>query len=195
MAPTHAGHLCSLVRAIVLLTVVSLLLLACYMGPDRVLIEEDTVRRLDPSKLHVEWTAGSTAEGPLLPRTYTLTHSDSTGELYLTIGLTYDADQVSGWYTRLMRDEVLAEWLLVDGEPQLHVYCHVSGGLVAGSASLRDAIFRRELPLVLEAFRFGDQQLFVARPELDTATVWVHFHSTNPKYNVVEPWGKLAEYR
>ena len=38
--------------------------------------------------------------------------------------------QISGWYTRLMRDEVLAEWLEDEDGPALHVYCHVSGGLV-----------------------------------------------------------------
>jgi hypothetical protein len=131
----------------------------------------------------------------MLPRTYTLTHSDSTGDLYLTVGPAYNKDQISGWYTRLMRDEVLAEWLQGDDELELHVHCHVSGGLVAGSAGWRDAIFRRELPLVLEALRCGDQQLLVAQPELDGAVVWVHFHSANPKYNVVEAWGKLADYR
>lgn len=79
------------------------------------------MRRLDPVKLHVEWAPGSTPEGPLLPRTYTLTHSDSTGDLYLTIGPAYNEEQTSGWYTRFMRDEVLAEWLHEDSGPQLHV--------------------------------------------------------------------------
>jgi hypothetical protein len=43
-------------------------------------------------------------------RCYTLTHSDTTGELFLTIGPDFDRAQISGLYTRLMRDEVLAEW-------------------------------------------------------------------------------------
>jgi hypothetical protein len=162
------------------------------------------VSRLDPARLHVEWALGSTAmgplprpallAGPLLPRTYTLTHSDSTGELYLTVGPAYDQDQISGWYTRFMRDEVLAEWLQGDSGPELHVHCHVSGGVIAGSAGWRDAIFRRELPLVLEAFRIGDQQLVTANPELDNSAVWVHFHSTHARYDRVEMWGKFADY-
>jgi hypothetical protein len=149
--------------------------------------------RLDLAKLHVEFAAGSTPTGPLLPRTYTLTHSDATGDLYLTVGPAYDTAQISGWYTRFMRDEVLAEWRTSDSGPELHVHCHVSGGLLAGPAAWRDAIFRRELPLVLEAFRFGDRQLFAASRRLDSSPIWVDFHSANKRYDRIEMWGKLAD--
>jgi hypothetical protein len=150
--------------------------------------------RLKPEKLHVQFAPDTTPEGPVAPRRYTLTHSDTTGDLFLTIGSDYDRQQVSGWYTRLMRDEVLAEWRDEEDGPALHVYCHVSGGLVLGPAGWRDAIFRRELPLVLEAFRFGDRHLFEVRPELDWAPIWVHFHAAQPRYNRVESWGTLAGY-
>lgn len=173
------------------------LLCACVARPQGGRVEEDTVRRLDPAKLHVTFMPGSTRDGPVLPRAYTLTHSDATGDLYLSIGPQYNEVQISGWYTRFLRDEVLAEWLPGDGEGSfgLHVYCHVSGGVVAGTAGWRDAIFRRELPLVLEAFRFGDAGLVEAHPELDNAPVWVHFRSADPRYNSIETWGKLADYR
>jgi len=152
------------------------------------------VRRLNPDKLHVEFGPDVTSEGPLVPRRYTLTHSDATGDLYLTVASNYDQSQVSGCYTRLMRDEVLGEWQ--DGEqgPAIHVHCHVSGGLVLGSAGWRDAIFRRELPLVLEALRHGDRQLYENRPELDRAEVCVHFHARERRYNVAERWGVIGDY-
>lgn len=149
--------------------------------------------RLKPEKLHVQFVADATPGGPITPRRYTLTHSDATGHLFLTIGPDYDRKQISGWYTRLMRDEVLAEWRQEDG-PALHVHCHVSGGLVVGPAGWRDVIFRRELPLVLEAFRFGDRRLFETQPELDQAPIWVHFHAKQPHYNRVESWGVPAEF-
>jgi hypothetical protein len=129
-----------------------------------------------------------------VPRRYTLTHSDSTGDLFLTIGREYDRAQVSGWYTRLLRDEVLAEWTDEGDGPELHVYCHVSGGLVMGPAGWRDAIFRRELPLVLEAFRYGDRELLDARRDLQEATIKVHFRATQARYDRVETWGKLSDY-
>ena len=151
--------------------------------------------RLQPGKLHVRFAAEVTPDGPITPRRYTLTHSDATGDLYLTVGPDYDRQQISGWYTRLMRDEVLAEWHNGEDGPALHVHCHVSGGLVLGSAGWRDAIFRRELPLVLEAFRFGDRRLFEIEPGLDEASIWIHFHATRPRYNRTEPWGVPDDYR
>jgi hypothetical protein len=151
--------------------------------------------RLKPDKLHVELAPGAEPEGPVTPRRHTLTHSDTTGDLFLTIGAEYDRKQISGWYTRLMRDEVLAEWQEDEDGPALHVHCHVSGGLVVGPAGWRYAIFRRELPLVLEAFRFGDQALFESRPELDDAPIWVHFHASQPRYNRTERWGVPGDYR
>ena len=180
--------------------------------------------RLNPASLSVRFRDGTTAEGPLLPRRYTLTHSDSTGNLFLTIGRDYDRQQISGWYTRLMRDEVLAEWQRSPACPdgvaggvssptgkeavsgrsssgqgdtgsELHVHCHVSGGAIFGAAEWRDAIFRRELRLVLEAFRFGDHKLYEVDPTLDRAPILVNFHSHDPRYNRVERWGVLADYR
>jgi hypothetical protein len=150
--------------------------------------------RLRPEKLHIRFAPEVTPDEPITPRRYTLTHSDATGDLYLTIGPDYDCRQISGLYTRLMRDEVLAEWHNGEDGPALHVHCHVSGGLVLGSAGWRYAIFRRELPLVLEAFRFGDRQLFETAPMLDRASIWVHFHATQSRYNRTEPWGVPADY-
>jgi hypothetical protein len=151
--------------------------------------------RLNPKKLHVQFAAGITPKGPLTPRRYTLTHSDSTGELFLTIAPEVDHKQISGWYTRLMRDEVVAEWQDSEDGPALHLFCHVSGGLAFGSAGMRYAIFQRELPLVLEAFCFGDGGLFEAQPELDRAPIWIHFQSTNRRYHKTERWGTPADYR
>jgi hypothetical protein len=151
--------------------------------------------RLKPEKLRVRLVDGCTAESPVRPRRYTLTHSDTTGELFLTIGPAFDREQISGWYTRFMRDEVLAEWLEDDAGPALHVYCHVSGGLVFGTASFRYAIFRQELPLVLECLRYGDRGFYEAHPEFDAAPIRVHFRSRRRRYRRLERWGTPADYR
>jgi hypothetical protein len=134
------------------------------------------------------------ADNPIAPRFYTLTHSDLTGDLFLTVGCTYDKMRISGLYTRLMRDEVLAEWRTDRDRAELHVHCHVSGGLTIGSPRVRLAIFKRELQLVLEALRFGDSALFAAHPELDRAAIVVHFHAREPRYDRVEHWGIPADY-
>jgi hypothetical protein len=157
------------------------------------------LNRLRPEKLHVRFASGTNPEGPVHPRCYTLTHSDTTGDLYLTIGPAHDREQISGWYTRFMRDEVLAEWHKEQGSPALHAHCHVSGGLILGPAGWRDAIFRRELCLVLEALRYGDRALYDAHPKLDRASIEVHFHARfagwRTRYDRIELWGVPADYR
>jgi hypothetical protein len=150
--------------------------------------------RLKPEKLHVLFAEGFTRDGPLSPRRYTLTHSDRTGELFLSIGPEYDKEELRGWQSRLMRDEVLAEWQDQPGQPEVHVHCHVSGELALGPARWRDAIFRHELPLALEALFYGDRELIYGRQQLMQAPVWVHFHACQARYDVTEQWGTVADY-
>jgi hypothetical protein len=153
------------------------------------------MERLNPEKLHVTYLSGTTPENLILPRLYTLTHSDRTGELFLSIGSQYDKKQISKLYTRLMRDEVLAE-LADDRDRQVFkVHCHVSGGLIIGTAKWRYNIFHTELPLVLEAIRYGDRTLFEQNPRLDNMPVFIHLQSTDNRFNKVENWGVMADYR
>ncbi|GLJ45353.1 hypothetical protein SUGI_0954620 [Cryptomeria japonica] len=130
-----------------------------------------------------------------LPRTYTLTHSDITSKITVAISQTINKDQLQGWYNRLQRDEVLAQWKMSQGKMSLHVHCHISGGhwLLDAIAKLRFYIFRKELPVVLEAFRHGDKALFEKHPELEDALVWVYFHSNVKQFKRLECWGSLAQ--
>lgn len=154
------------------------------------------MKRLKPEKLHVHFTPPATPQGPLTPRRYTLTHSDKTGDLYLTIGTEYNRKQISGLQARLMRDEALGEWLRDAKEDYvLHIYVHVSGGVTFGSARWRSGILHREMPLVLEAIRYAEQHLVKQFPALDAAPVTVHFQSNRKKYNTVEAWGSFGDYR
>ena len=152
------------------------------------------VKRLNPDKLHTRYSPGTLPDRFTIPRMYTLTHSDFTGDLYLTIGSDYDLKQCSGIYTRLMRDEVLAEISETENGYALHVYCHVSGGFVFGTAKFRYDIFQRELPLVLESIRYGDATLFGSTPEMDEIPIIVHFKSNNSSYNKNEHWGIISDY-
>nr|PNR58080.1 hypothetical protein PHYPA_005075 [Physcomitrium patens] len=130
-----------------------------------------------------------------LPRVYTLTHSDVTSKITLAISREINKAQLKGWYSKLQRDEVVAEWRKVQGKMSLHVHCHISGGNVLHNliANLRFYIFRKELPVVLEAFRHGDEELLKEYPDLDNSLVWVYFHSNVNEYNRLECWGPLAE--
>ncbi|XP_068634896.1 protein STAY-GREEN, chloroplastic-like isoform X2 [Aristolochia californica] len=128
-----------------------------------------------------------------LPRTYTLTHSDITSKLTLAISHTINRAQLQGWYNRLQRDEVVAEWKKVQEKMSLHVHCHISGGhfLLDFIAKLRYYIFCKELPVVLKAFVHGDGNLLSHYPELEEAQVWVYFHSNIGEFNRVQCWGAL----
>ncbi|GIM30275.1 hypothetical protein CPJCM30710_29410 [Clostridium polyendosporum] len=145
------------------------------------------MERLNPEKLYVEFRPGVTPTEPIIERKYTLTHSDITAELFLTIGLEYAYDKINK-----MRDEVLAEWRTYDGYLFLYVYVYVDGQF---GPAIRNAIFRRELPLALEAIRYGDRRFFIAHPELDNVPIWIHFDSTNPYYNRLENWGTPKDYK
>jgi len=145
--------------------------------------------------MHIKYLSDFAPDAQVAPRFYTLTHSDSTGDLFLSIGQCYDRKQISGLYTRLMRDEVLAELKEDQKGLSLNVHCHVSGGFVFGRAKWRYNIFRSELSLVLEAIRFGDRAFFDRDPKLDEIPVLVHFKSANKKYDKTEEWGLLGDYK
>lgn len=91
-------------------------------------------------------------------RRYTLTHNDLTGALNLSIGSDYNVKQIQGFYTRILRDEITAEWYFSPGASapaELHIYCHVSGEEKwLAPPQLRNFIFRREMTLV------GRQNIF-----------------------------------
>ena len=61
--------------------------------------------RLRPEKLHVKHVAGIGPTDPISPRRYTVTHSDITAELFLTISPDCNESKICGWYPRLMKDE------------------------------------------------------------------------------------------
>lgn len=145
--------------------------------------------KLNPEKLSVEFRPGVTAAEPVIPRRYTLTHSDITAELFLTIGLTYAFDK-----TNIMKDEVLAEWIKTKDRYFCHVYLHVDGKFGEKETAMRNYIFRRELPLALEAIRYGDRKFFDVHPELNHIPIIVYFMSESPKFNSIENWGNFSDY-
>ena len=106
------------------------------------------MRYLEPEKLQVEYL-NVTRDSLKIPRRYTLTHSDLTGNLYLTIGSNRSIDN----------------------------------------------IFMKELPLVLEAIRYGDRELFTANPELDESRIVVRFQSSQIRSRKTEDLGEFSNYR
>ncbi|WP_246145484.1 staygreen family protein [Bacillus rubiinfantis] len=77
----------------------------------------------NPEKLSVEYRDGITTTGPVIPRCYTLTHSDVTGDLFLTLGIQYAWGKINR-----MRDEVLGEWRQHGGSLYYSVYLYIDQG-------------------------------------------------------------------
>lgn len=142
----------------------------------------------DSKKLTVEFNEVTTTS-PMIPRRYTLTHSDITGNLYLMIGLEFAYERLSS-----NRDEVLGEWVMLQDEYIYNVYLYVDGYDDPKKTTIRNLIFRRELPLALEAIKYGDKEFLKTYNELNTAPILVYFISQNPEYNRIENWGSFSDY-
>ena len=59
-----------------------------------------------------------------------------------------------------MRDEVLGEWLPNDVNYVYCVYLYIDSNFMPAFTAIRDAVFRKELPLALESMRYGDNEFF-----------------------------------
>ncbi|MEH7076024.1 staygreen family protein [Neobacillus drentensis] len=143
-----------------------------------------------PEKLSVEFKDGVTVSESIFPRYYTLTHSDVTGQLFLSIGKRYAWDKINP-----LRDEVLGEWKTNGHSLSYCVYLYIDQGQFnQNAAAKRMEIFRRELPLALTAIRYGDRLLFEAYPNLDHASILVHFISAYPQFARQENWGNFGRF-
>ena len=142
-----------------------------------------------PEKLFVDFKNGITNTGAAVPRVYTMTHSDETADLFVTVGLVYDFEKITE-----KRDEVLAEWVNEDDEYKVKVYVHVDGQNGEKETAIRNEIFRREMPLALSAIRYADNSFFMENRNLDKAPIIVHFNSIYDEYNKKEDWGVFEQY-
>ena len=144
----------------------------------------------NPRRLSVEFRTGITDEKPVEGRKYTLTHSDETGELFLTVALTYAYDKVNS----IKRDEVFGEWKRVDKRFIFKIYVYVDGNGGKTDAARRDKIFRKELPLALSAIKYGDRKFLEYNKELLDSQIIVRFISAYDEFNKVENYGTFKNY-
>ncbi|WP_195469490.1 staygreen family protein [Clostridium sp. D43t1_170807_H7] len=146
--------------------------------------------RFQPEKLNVSYKDEVGIKTFLPPRKYTLTHSDESGELFLSIGKKYDLDQIN--YN--IRDEVLGSWEK-DDKDYLLITLEVDNGEGISNTIKRDKIFRQKLTLALIAIVYGDNLFFENNKELYEAPVRVRFNSKVSEYDTLEEWGKVEDYK
>lgn len=141
-------------------------------------------------QVFIEFREPVTALEPLSDRKYMMTHSDETADLFVTIWTQYAEDKVGP-----LRDEVRLEWTILKDMPVLYGEVLIDGeGISPDNAELRDNIFKREMPLALQAIYHADQQLFTTNPELKNTPVFIRFLSTQANYNKLYNFGTIGEY-
>lgn len=147
--------------------------------------------KFKPEKLRVKYIPPATAFEPVDRRKYTLTHSDTTGELYLSIGTIYDYQAIN----YKMRDEVLADWITVNGEYLLYGNVYISNGEYDKNMSrIRYMIFKKELDLALTGLIYGDRSFYSYYPWLLDAPIHVQFASIYPEFNELVYFGTPRKY-
>ncbi len=140
-------------------------------------------------QVYVEYRDNVTATSPLEKRTYTMTHSDETGDLFVTIGLHYATDKVSP-----MRDEVYLLWQKIEGKDLLYGEVLIDGDGLQGNAAIRNNIFKKEMPLALQAIYTADEPLFEKYPHLKDTPVLINFKASDPTYNKLYSYGPIGNY-
>jgi hypothetical protein len=143
----------------------------------------------NPDKLFVKYIPPVNKVAPIVGRRYTLTHSDDTGDLFLTIALNYDYSSINP-----MRDEVLAEWVNINFQLTLIAYCQVDLTGEYTNSKIRYKIFKRELPLALKAICNGDKSTYETHPYLRFCPIYVRFISKYHEFNKLEYWGTPQNY-
>lgn len=147
--------------------------------------------KFKPEKLSVKYIPPATVFEPVDSRKYTLTHSDTTGELYLSIGNIYDYQAIN----YKMRDEVLADWITVNGEYLLYGKAYVSNGEFDKNMSrIRYMIFKKEMDLALTGIIYGDRSFYTYYPWLLDAPIYVQFVSVYPEYSELAYYGTPRKY-
>ncbi|WP_027399868.1 staygreen family protein [Anaerovorax odorimutans] len=136
------------------------------------------MRELNPQKVFVQYRDIMEPHKPVMGRKYTITHSDTTAELFVFVAENYAEDQI----TR-MRDEVKVSWEENKKGLTLIGSVIVDGKGVIGNAYIRNKIFYNEMPTALQALRQADRFLFDKEPNLDNTPVFIHFISSNPAYD------------
>lgn len=148
------------------------------------------MEELNPQKIFVQYRDIIKPYDPVIDRKYTITHSDTTAELFVFVAEYYADDQITK-----MRDEVRISWEQNKEGLALIGCVIVDGRGVQGNASIRNTVFYNQMPTALQALRNGDRFLFDKYPCLDNTPVFIYFMSSTPAYNKIYNFGVIGTYK
>lgn len=148
------------------------------------------MKEFNNQKVFVQYRDSMKPYEPVGCRKYTITHSDTTAELFVFVAESYADDQI----TR-MRDEVRVAWEQYKNGLVLIGSVLIDGEGIVGNAHIRNNVFYNEMPTALQALRQADRFLFDKRPALDKTPVLIHFISSNPAYDKTYDFGVIGIYK
>lgn len=148
------------------------------------------MKYFDASKVIVEFRNDVNYNLPVLGRSYTVTHSDSTGEIFVTIGTQYATDKFNS-----LNDQVLLCMECYNGHFQLNGMVSLDLPGSNYSAPQRGKIFYDNMNIALMAIRYADRQFYERCCFLDNTPIFIHFCSHEPRLNKVYSFGEISEYK
>lgn len=139
----------------------------------------------DSNKLQTTFIYPATPSKPVIGRKYTLTHSDTTGIVFLDIGTEYNYSAIN----EELRDELFGRWVFYDDDNsyKLFFYAFV-GGDNFSTALKRYNIFKSHMNMAIQAIIYGDRYLFKEYPQLINTPIYVKFDSDFPLFNNYESY-------
>lgn len=145
--------------------------------------------RFNTNKIETTFVTPITLDSPIEGRKYTLTHSDDTGMMFLTIANKYDYDAIN----KDLRDEIIGTWKNYNSFYNLFFYAYV-GDLDYFDALNRYNIFKSHMTSALQSIFYGDRELLNKHTELLNVPIYVKFDSSIPTFNNYEFYGYVKDY-
>lgn len=146
----------------------------------------------NPEKLFVRIMPPADSSQPINRRKYTLTHSDTTAQIFLDIGYVYNDEAIN----KTMRDEVLAEWRRTGyGGFNLIGKAYVDDGEFSqDAAKLRLNTFKKEMDTAITAMVYGDLPFLSRYPALLDAPICIQYESSFPQFKQAYYYGTARKY-
>ncbi|KGX92573.1 hypothetical protein N781_14665 [Pontibacillus halophilus JSM 076056 = DSM 19796] len=144
----------------------------------------------NPNAVYVQYRPDIHHFTPYLERKYTLTHSDETAQLFLTVSKQFAYDTLNP-----ERDEVFATWI-----PNYEGVVF-QGSVFVGDESIprqrqfrRYTIFHKEMETALRSIFYGERWLLQAYPFLLYSPIHIQFNSNLPYYHQNLFFGYVYQY-
>lgn len=144
----------------------------------------------DPNKLETTFIPPMTPLGPIEGRKYTLTHSDTTGILFLDIGPEYNYSAIN----EELRDELIGKYKRYGYNSYILIFYAYVGDSDYFAVSMKYGDFKYRLNSALQAIFYRDKDLLNEHDFLLNTPVYVKFDSDIAIFDNYENYGYVRDY-